>query len=108
MSLSKTNSSLSCAKYNTFISRKNCNQDPHSQTENDETPGVEYINKNDSEDTETNKTYATFNFMPQTLADDKIVKRINSLYSNLRKVFNMVHTWAKIYVKHNGHIVEPI
>ena len=29
------------------------NQDPHSQTENDETLGEEYRNENDSEDTET-------------------------------------------------------
>ena len=28
------------------------NQDPHSQIENDETPGAEYPNENDSEDTE--------------------------------------------------------
>ena len=38
------------------------NQDPHSQTENDETPEVEY--SNDSEDTETYKTSAIPNFMP--------------------------------------------
>ena len=52
--------------------------------------------KNDSEDTETNKTYAIFNFMPQILADNEIVQSINSLYSKLREVFNMVHTWDKI------------
>ena len=31
------------------------NQDPHSQIENDEIPGGEYPNDNDSEDTKTNK-----------------------------------------------------
>ena len=30
------------------------NQDSHSQIENDEIPGTEYHNENDSEDTETN------------------------------------------------------
>ena len=30
------------------------NKDPRSQTENDKTPGVEYSNENDLEDTETN------------------------------------------------------
>ena len=29
------------------------NQDPHSQNENDETPGKEYPDENDSEDTQT-------------------------------------------------------
>ena len=32
------------------------NQDLHSQVESDETPGAEYPNENDSEDTEVNKT----------------------------------------------------
>ena len=40
------------------------NQDPQSQIENDETPGAEYLNENNSEDTETNKTSAIPNFMP--------------------------------------------
>ena len=25
-----------------------------------------------------------------------------------RKVFNVVHTWAKDYVKYNGHGAEPV
>ena len=32
------------------------NQDLHSQVESDETPGAEYPNESDSEDTEVNKT----------------------------------------------------
>ena len=40
------------------------NQDPHSKFENDGTPGAEYRNENNSEDTETNKTSAIPNFMP--------------------------------------------
>ena len=55
------------------------NQDPHSQIENDETSGAGYCNANDSEDTETNKTFAVTNFKSQTLPDDEIAKGINSL-----------------------------
>ena len=58
------------------------NQGPYSQIENDETPEAEYPNKNDSEDTETSKTSAISNFMPQVLPDDEIVKGINSVNSN--------------------------
>ena len=35
-------------------------QDPHSQTEHDETLGAEYPNENDSEETETNITSALY------------------------------------------------
>ena len=56
------------------------NQDPHSQIENDETPGEEYPNGSDSEE-ETNKTSALPSFMPQILPDDKITEGINSLNS---------------------------
>ena len=64
------------------------NQDPHSQIENDEIPGTEYPNENDLEDTETNKTSAIPNFMPQILPDDEIAKGINSLNSKQREVIN--------------------
>ena len=49
-------------------------QDPHSQTENDETPGAEYHNNNNLEDTETNKTSTIPTFMPQILPDDESQK----------------------------------
>ena len=52
-----------------------------TQTENDETPGAEYLNENDSENTETNKTSAIPKFMPQILPDDKLEKDISSLNS---------------------------
>ena len=55
------------------------NQDPHSQIQNDEKPGAEYPNENDSEDTETNKTSAISNFMLQVLPDDENAKGKNSL-----------------------------
>ena len=64
------------------------NQDSHSQIENDEIPGTEYPNENDLEDTETNKTSAIPNFMPQILPDDEIAKGINSLNSKQREVIN--------------------
>ena len=47
------------------------NQGHHSQIENDETPGPKYPNKYDLEDTETNKTSAIANFMPQELPNGK-------------------------------------
>ena len=78
------------------------NQDPHSQIQNDEKPGAEYPNENDSEDTETNKTSAISNFMLQVLPDDEIAKGKNSLNSKEREIFNVVHTWAKNFVKYDG------
>ena len=54
------------------------NQGSYSQFENDEVPGAEYPSEDDSEDTETNKTPAIRNFMPQILPDDEIAKHINS------------------------------
>ena len=82
------------------------NQDLHSQTEHDETPGAEYLNESDSEEEETNKTSALPNFIPQILPDDEIVEGINSLNSKQKEVFNVVHTWTKDYVKCDGHSVE--
>ena len=46
--------------------------------------------------------------MPQILPDDEIAKGILSLNSKQKKVFNVVHTWAKSYVKYDGHDVEPV
>ena len=42
------------------------------------------------------------------LPDDKIAEGINSLKLKQREVFNVVHTWAKDYVKYNGYDVEPV
>ena len=44
--------------------------------------------------------------MPQVLPDDEIAKDRNSLNSKQREVFNVVHTWAKNFVKYDGH--EPV
>ena len=84
------------------------NQDQHSQIENGETPVAEYPNENDSEDTETNKMSTIPIFMPQILPDGEIAKSVNSLNSKQREVFNVVHKWAKDYVKCNGHNFEPV
>ena len=84
------------------------NQHPRSQIESDETPEAEYPNENDSEDTETNKTSKIPNFMPQVLPDNEIAEGINSLNSKQREVFNVLHTWAKNFVKCDGHDVEPV
>ena len=48
-----------------------------------------------SEEGETNKASALPNLTPEILLDDKIAESINSLNSNEREAFNMVHTWAK-------------
>ena len=42
------------------------------------------------------------------LQDDEIAESINSLNSKQREVFNLGHTWAKDYVKHDGHNVKQI
>ena len=84
------------------------NQDPQSQIENDETPGAEYSNESYSENRETNAAISITNFIPKILPDNDIAEGINSLNSKQRDVFNVVHTWARDYVKYNGHKVEPV
>ena len=84
------------------------NQDPHSQIENDETPGPEYPNESDSEEGETNNNSALPNFIPQILPDDETTEGMNSLNSKQREVFDVVHSRAKDYVKYDRHNVEPI
>ena len=46
--------------------------------------------------------------MPQVLPGDEIAKGISSLNSKQREVFNVVHTWAKLFVKYDEHDVEPV
>ena len=84
------------------------NPGPHSQIENDKTPGAEYLHENDAENTETNKSSAISNFMPKILPDDEIAKGVNSLNSKQREVFNVIHTWVKDYVKYDGYNVKPV
>ena len=37
-----------------------------------------------------------------------ITEDINSLNSKQREVINVVYTWAKDYIKYNGHSVEHV
>ena len=83
------------------------NQDPHSQIENDETPGAEYPNESDSVEGETNNS-ALLNLIPQILPNDEIPEGVNSRNPKQREVFNVVHTWVKDYVKNDGHNVVQI
>ena len=53
------------------------NQQPHNQTENNETAGAEYPNENDWKDTEPNKTSAIPYSMPKILPYDEITESIN-------------------------------
>ena len=69
------------------------NQDPGSQIKNDEIPGAEYPNENDSEDMETNKTSEIPNFMSNVLADNENAEGINSLNSKQREIFSIVHSF---------------
>ena len=62
-----------------------------------------YPNKNDSEDTETNKISAVPNFTPQIILDDELTEGTNSIYSEQREVFNVFQTWIKDYVKYDEH-----
>ena len=57
------------------------NQEPHSQIENDETPGPQYPDESDSEEEKQTKRP---NFMPQVLPDDENREGINSLNSKQR------------------------
>ena len=48
----------------------------------------------------TNRTSALHNFMPPILPDDEIAEGINFLKPKQREVINVVHKWAKDYVKY--------
>ena len=77
------------------------NQDRHSQFENDEKPGAGYSNESDAEDGETNKTSVLPSFIQQILPNDEIADWISSLNSKQKEIFNVVHAWAKYYVKYD-------
>ena len=46
--------------------------------------------------------------MPQILPDDEFAKVIYFSNSKQREVISVVHTWAKNFVKYDGHDVEPV
>ena len=74
-----------------------------AKIENDVIPGAEYLNENDSEDTESNKTSAITNFIPKVWADDEIAESTNSCNLKEGEAFNVFHTWAKDYTKDKEH-----
>ena len=48
------------------------------------------------------------NFILKVLLDDEIAKRINLLNSKQRKVFNVIFTWTKDYVKYDGYNIASV
>ena len=68
----------------------------------------EYPNEKDSEDTETNKTYAIYSFMSKILPDHETSEGISYLNLKQREVFNVVHAVAKDYVEYNGYDVKSV
>ena len=84
-------------------SRYNANmlnsQDPFGQIENDEIGEAVCSNDQDDENTESNRNSEIPNFMPRIIADDKILKSINSLNFKQRDVFSVAYNWAKEYAK---------
>ena len=46
--------------------------------------------------------------MPKILPDNEIAEGVKYLNSGQREIYNVVHTWAKIYVTYDIHNVEPI
>ena len=82
------------------------NQEPHSQIENDETPGPEYSNENDSGDTEPNKASAIAHFMSNISPDHDMESKIFSKIES--KIFSIICSRTKDYVKLNGHNVKPV
>ena len=88
---------------------ENLNQEPHSQTENDETPWAQYPNENDLENRKkTPKNLQFLTLFKKILPDDEIGEGINSINSKPKEFFNMAYTWNKDYVKYDGHDVEPV
>ena len=55
--------------------------------------GPKHSNESNSEELESNKTFAIPNLMPHILSEDEITESINSLNLKQKKVFNVVHTW---------------
>ena len=48
------------------------------------------------------KSSADPNFILKVLPDDEITEDVNSLDSKQREVSNVVHPWARCYIKYNG------
>ena len=78
------------------------NQDVHGQIQNDETG--EPIYSEDTEPTEQNSqvhesNLALGDFIPKIASDDEIAANIRSLNKKQRIMFDVLHQWARNYVK---------
>ena len=84
------------------------NQDLFGQTGNDKTREAIYSSDQDDDNTESSKNSAIPNFIPRIMVDDEILESINSLNSNRRNIFNIVHNCIKEYANHKGASVKPV
>ena len=78
------------------------NQDVHGQIQNDETG--EPIYSEDTEPTEQNSqvhesNLALGDFIPKIATDDEIAANIRSLNKKQHMMFDLLHQWARNYVK---------
>ena len=67
-----------------------------SQIENDETPGMQYPNENESED-RNKHNICNSSLYAKKILDDQITGGINSLHSKQREVFNVVHNGKTLW-----------
>ena len=81
------------------------NHNPHSQIKKDKIPRLKQPDENDSEDTETNNTFAIHDFMSKILPDKEIAEGINPLNSEQVDVFNVVHIY---HLKYNECDIEQV
>ena len=77
------------------------NQDPYGQIDNDETEQACFENVDQNEDcnSETNENHALPNHMPPQLSDESISDMIKTLNVKQRQIFDIVHKWARDFVK---------
>ena len=71
------------------------NQDTFGQIESNGRGEAVYSNRQDDENTESNRNSTVPNFMPRILAEDDILESINFLNSKQRDVFNVAHNQGK-------------
>ena len=76
------------------------NQDPYGQIDNDETEQTcEDTDENESNSSDTSVNNALPNNMPPQLSDESISENIRTLNVKQRHIFNIVHKWARDYIK---------
>ena len=79
------------------------NQDAHSQIENDKTGEPIYGDHREEQTEQSSQAHesksASGDFMPKILTNDKTAANIRSLIKKQCIVFNVLHQWARNYVK---------